>query len=521
MKGLTIAYMMMGVTVLVAGLYVILMGSTGETPIYYHTLPEIQFSELLTSFLHTETNLQRVVEEDSDRLFENMQETPILWDDSWTSYGDFMSLFEERFGDSVSDYFASVYILEGANVESSIVDASGAGSSLYYHPGTEVLTWEYAYRIHLTSKMFGAEVENKINTVRSGEIDFNFLNLEEVYTCADDFFSFPFAYRFQECSSSQLTDGLMNKFLSNLPASCNGFDISVKAPVFCGVHGCKCDSMDPVDLTLILNKEGKKSISFISEFSDFECGEPENTCETGTDCPDGDCVNGFCGRCYAEGLACSSDAIPFSSGKRECSRVIGGVNKYECLQKLNVGTDFKIFVGGQPHSGLEPITLNCGNSPKTLEIEEGFSDYFFEFNGVGVGTGELDLCDASKVPRMSGRLTIYDNHEGVVRSIGDIYVSFAISDAINELNGNEFVYYFNELGCGDFELNVKEYIEKEIEKIGVEGYTWNINPPPSCFGESVTWHERQYDIFSIEFVEDESGETAATASYVIEYKADI
>lgn len=524
MKGLSIAYMMMGATVLVAGLYVIIMGSTGETPIYYHTLPEVQFSELLTSFLHTETNLQRVVEEDSDRLFENMQETPVLWDDSWNSYGDFMGLFEERFGDSVSDYFASVYVLEGANVESSIVDASGIGSNLNYNPGTEILTWEYTYKIHLTSKMFGAEVANEINTVRSGEIDFEFLNLEDVYACADDFFSFPFAYSFLECSSSQLTDGLMNKFLTNLPISCDRFDISVKAPVFCGVHGCKCASVEPVDITLVISEEGKKSISFVSEFSNFECGKPENTCVKGTDCLGDDyCVNGFCGKCYANKLACSSDDNLFSSGIRECSKVIGGVNEYECLQKLVVGADFKISlkVGNDvfEHSGLEPIILNCGKQHESL-ILTGLSDYFFEFNGVNIGTGELDLCDASKVPRISGRLTIYDNSESIVRSIGDIYVSFAISDAINDLNGNEFVYYFNELSCSDFELNVREYIEKEIEELGVEGYTGKISPM-GCVGGSVTWYERQYDIFSINFVEDESGETAATASYIIEYKANI
>ncbi len=519
MKGLSIAYLMMGVTVLIAGLYVLLMGSVGETPIYYHTLPEIQFSELLTSFLHTETNLQRVVEEDSDRLFENMQETPILWNDSWSSYNDFMKPFEKSFGDAVTDYFASVYILESASVNSSIVNASGAGSNLSYDSGTETLTWEYAYRINLTNKIFGAEVANEINTVRSGKIDFKFLNLTDVYTCAHDFFSFPSAYKFHECSSSELTNGLMNKFLSNLSASCDRFDVSIKAPVFCGVYGCKCDSMKPVKITLVLSKEGGKSISFISEFSNFKCGDPENTCLKGTDCSgDNYCVNGFCGKCYADKLACSSDNSYFSSGIRECSKVIGGVNKYECLQSLKPGVNFKIFVGGQPHLGLEPIKLNCGNSPKTLEIE-GLSDYFFKFNGVNVGAGELDLCDASKVPRVSGRLTIYDNSEGVAHSIGDIYVSFAISDAINDLNGNEFVYYFNKLGCGDFDKSVKKYIKKKIKETGIEGYTWRINLP-SCTSGPVTWHERQYDIFSIDFVE-ESGETAATASYIIKYKPNV
>ena len=529
MKGLSIAYMMMGVTVLIAGIYVILMGSTGKTPIYYHTLPEIQFSELLTSFFHTETNLQRVIEEDSDRLFENMQETPILWNDSWTSYRDFMDLFEERFGDAVTDYFSSVYVLEGANVESSIVNASGAGSNLSYTPGTETLTWEYTYKIHLTSKMFGAEVANEINTVRSGKIDFEFLNLTGVYNCANDFFDdFDTAgseYIFQECSSSKLTNGLINKFLSNMPGSCDEFDVSIKAPVFCGVSGCKCDNMEPVKITLVLSKKGKKSISFTSEFSNFKCGDLENTCSKGTDCSgDTYCVNGFCGKCYTDKLPCSSDDTPFSSGIRECSKVIGGVNKYECLQNLKLGVNFKILLKETDgeiyyHTDLKPIKLNCGNSPKTLEIE-GPSDYSFKFNGVNVGTGKLDLCDASKVPRVSGRLTIYDNSESVAHSIGDIYVSFAISEAINDLNRDEFIYHFNDLSCRDFTNSVKKYIGKKIEDTGIEGYTWNINLP-GCTGGLVTWYERQYDVFSIDFVEDESGETAATASYVIEYKADI
>ncbi|RLJ00457.1 MAG: hypothetical protein DRP06_02020 [Candidatus Aenigmatarchaeota archaeon] len=524
MKGLSVVYMMMGATVLIAGLYVILMGSTGETPIYYHTLPEIQFSELLTSFLHTETNLQRVIEMDSDRLFENMQETPIVWDNSWNSYEDFMSLFEERFGDSVSDYFASVYVLEGANVESSIVDASGAGSNLDYNLGTEILTWEYTYEIHLTSKMFGAEVANEINTVRSGEIEFDFLNLEEVYDCADDFFNSGLVYRFQECSSSEITNGLANKFLSNLPASCDGFDISVKAPVFCGVQGCKCDSMKSVKTTLFISKEGKKSVAFISEFSTFECGEPENTCVKGTDCLGEDyCVNGFCGKCYAAGLYCSSDETLFSSGMRECSKIPGGVNKYECLQKWDVGTVFKIYmkVGDDvfEHSGLEPIILNCGKQHKSL-ILEGLSDYFFKFNGVNVGTGELDLCDASKVPRVSGRLTIYDNSEGVVRSIGDIYVSFAVSDAINELNGDEFAYYFNSMDCAEFKTSTRDLISKKIKYTGIEGYAWSIYLP-NCNTNPATWYGEQYNIFTIDFIETKSGKTVATATYIIEYKADI
>ncbi len=527
MKG-GIQGLMMILTVVSAGLIVILMGSVGETPIYYHTLPEIQFSELLSSFIHTETNLKRTIEEDSDRFFSNIQEESIPWNDSWVDYSDFIGLFSEKLGEAANDYFASNYVLEGAEVNASIINTSGSGSSLSYDDTNKNLTWNYIYRIYLSSRMFGEDVKNEINTTRRIRTEFKFMDLGEVYSCANKFFKTMggTSYEFQKLNSDELKAGLTQKLNNVLEdkIECEDFDFSLKIPISCGGFDCDCRDMEdkPVTVTLILSQKGKGAIAFSEEFSDFVCGSLENPCSKGAECGSGkDCVSGFCGSCLSSGSFCSPEGSTKSLSSREyrCYKIKSEEKEYKCLKNYD---NIEIILDDDLRSKKwEKIHLNCGEKHKTLEVY-GVPDYFFEFNGVKIEKCDLDLCDLTKVPRVNGRLTIYAESSGYEYGLGGININFNLSRYIERLNNKfkDFSYHFNKLDCDEFQNNVEEEINKIIKETVMEGYTWDITLDTKCtVNNPTTWNNEQYSRLKIEFIEDcPPNKLVATSQYIVKYK---
>ena len=513
MKGVTVLQIMMIITVIVAGLFVILMGSVGQTPIYYHTLPEIQFSELLSSFTHTETNLKRTIEKDSDRFFSNIQENPIQWNKSWTSCSDFMDLFGKKLGNAASSYFGSVYVLEGAELNSSISE-----SKVQYVPPNKLI-WNYTYKIYLKRKMFGSEVANEINTTRNSKIEFNFLNLDKVYYCAKDFFNqmSTTKYKFKKLSPNKLETGLiqkLNTILENID-NCKSFDKSLKIPISCGGFDCDCNTMQPVTVILILSQKGNGTIAFSSQFNNFVCGELENYCKSGADCGTLDCVSNFCGHCYSSGPICSPSHSPETFGYR-CYRIKSEKKEYKCLKNYD---NIRVVLDGfERPEKWKKITLNCGKKHRILKIE-GIpeSNCFLEFNGVRIENCELDLCDTTKIPRTNGRLLIYAKSNSDEYALGGIDINFALSDCINKLNNEKFVYEFNKLNCNELRNNVKNEIDKKIKNTGIEGYSWNIEVDTKCYGNNPTSQfDEQYSKFKILFKEGNS--VVATFQGIISYK---
>lgn len=531
MRGMTVLQITMIVSVIIAGIFVILMGSVGETPIYYHTLPEIQFSELLSSFIHTETNLKRTIKEDSDQFFIGVQEEPIEWNETWSSYNDFLDSFGEKLGDAASNYFGSVYVLEGAKVSAANASASGSGSVVSYDSTSNKLTWNYTYKIYLSSKMFGEDVKNEINTTRSLSTEFDFLDLGKVYNCAKNFFANmnETSYKFQKQDSDELECGLTQWLMKKaIPGDCNNFDKSLKISISCGGFECDCRDMKdkPITVTLILSQKGKGTIAFSEEFSNFDCGGLENSCSKGADCVGEDCIGvsttlGFCGSCLNPELACGSQCSPktdptksMSSGEYRCYRIKSNKKIYKCLK--NYG-NIQITLDGEPRS--EEINLNCGKKHKTLKVE-GVTNYFFEFNGVKINSGDLDLCNTTKVPRTNGILTIYSSSEGYDYEVGGININFALSNYINKLNNKEFFYKFNEENCDEFQNNVLDKIKEYIKETGIEGYNWDITlSDVKCTGSNpTTWYNEQYSAFKINFKEKSTGKVAATTQYIIKYR---
>ena len=539
MKGMSVLQIMMILTVVGAGLFVILMGSVGETPIYYHTLPEIQFSELLSSFYLTEKNLERSIKEDSDRFFNNIQDNPIPWDESWgySSFeSDFENLFGEELGKAANGYFSSVYVLEGANVNASILDPSGLGSVVSYNSGTNKLTWDYTYRIFLSSKMFGADVKNEINTTRTMSTKFDFMDLHEVYNCANSFFAdmSGTSYNFQELTSDELETGLTQELDGILKGitNCDSFDISLEIPISCGGFNCDCRNMKEtlVTVNLVLSQKGKGSVAFSEEFGNFVCGDLKNNCLRGSDCTSGEyCIKavgsplGFCGSCLSSGIFCSPSGSTKSllSEEYKCYKIRSDKKEYKCLKYHD---NLKITLNGKE---TNKVNLNCVEEEGILKVQ-GATDYFFEFNGVRIEKGDLDLCDTTKVPRVNGRLIIYAKSGSYDYELAGINVNFALSGYMEDLNNKfeDFVYYFDELGCTEFRNNVENKIEVKIKGIGVEGYTWDIKLydknmnllENTCTGET-SWSSQQYSPFKIDF--KENGDVVATAQYIIEYKPKI
>jgi len=532
MKGMSILQITMILSVIIAGVFVILMGSVGETPIYYHTLPEIQFSELLSSFIHTEINLKRTMEEDSDRFFDNVLEFPVEWNEHWNSYSnfkrDFEILFGEKLGEAATKYFGSVYTLEGAKVNASIVNVSGSGSKISYDSSTKKLIWNYTYRIYLSSRISVKNAKNEINSTRNMITEFDFMDLEKIYDCVNSSFAKmkKTVYNFQKLNSNELECGLTQWLMNNV-SNCKDFEVSLKAPISCKGHNCDCRDMQnkPVKIILSLSQPGKGRVTFSEEFANFKCGQLKNTCTKGSECDGKDCIGvsatlGFCGFCLDSDSACSLQCSPqgsltsISSGKYRCHK-IRGIRKYKCLNNYD---NIILTLNDIPIS--KEINLNCGKKHEILKVN-GITNYFFEFNGVKIDAGDLDLCDTTKVPRTDGILIIYSNSNGNNYEVERLYVDFALSEYINKLNNKEFIYNFDNEKCDIFKNNVKKRIENYIKETGIEGYNFIISSlDVKCEKDNpTTWYDEKYSFFKIDFREKSTGKNVGVFKGIVKYEA--
>lgn len=173
-------------------------------------------------------------------------------------------------------------------------------------------------------------------------------------------------------------------------------------------------------------------------------------------------------------------------------------NEFKCLPD----PDIKVFVDGFPkQKKWALIDLNCGEKHKTLRVD-GLPDYFYEFYGVKIDGSEIDLCD---LPRTSGRITIYAKSGGDEYALGGMGINFRLSQYINDINGEKFVYKFDTENCVEFRENVENSINSKIRGIGIEGYTWNVELIDiACPGGEANWWKEKYSRFRVDFIEDSS-----------------
>lgn len=510
MKGLV--KILLVATPLVFGIAIVLQSSIGSTPVYYHALPEIQFSELFSSFTHTKTNLDRTISEDSDMLFSNIQDSPIIWNNKWNFYSEFTPELGEKLGNAAEKYFGSVYRVEG----DTEVNISKVDSKVNYDSTNKELTWDFTYNIYMRSKLFGSKIANEINTTENLVTSFDFLDLDKVYNCASDFFKEMNAepYKFNKESAPNIQNKLRQKLINIIQkdnsGDCSDFDTSLDLSVWCGALDCDCKKIKPISVVLTITQSGRGSISFSKNFTNFHCGSGTGSCSTGLECGNLDCIARSCGTCWSGnfGSPCSPTKTSEQLGTHRCLETRGG--KYECLP------DYKINLfleGSSREKRWALINLNCGEKHKTLKIS-GVQNYFFEFNGVKINPGDLDLCT---LPRINGRLIIYAKAGDEEYGIGGININFDLSGYINEINSEDFVYKFDELDCEKFKEGAKRAIEGKLNGIGIRGYEVEVELLDTiCSGGDTSWYGEQYSPFKVDFIED--SDVVTSVYHIIKYE---
>lgn len=519
-------------TVVTAGLFVVLMSSIGETPIYYHTLPEIQFVEILTSFTHLETNFKRTISEDSDRLFQVVIEKPISWNEEWVEYNaefkeDFEDAYASRLGEAANSYFGSVYSLESAGVNVSLIDIYGSGSKVNYVDSSEKLIWDYRYRVALESRVIGSRVASEIDTERTFRTEFNFVNLKKAFDCSRNFFSglSTTSYSFQTQNQEKLKEGLEQWFLRTMVSEelCSEMDISVEVSLSCSGFECNCRKMEPATVIFYLDEKGKGSVAFSKEFDGFRCGNLEAACDSGDEeeCFEGEaCINGWCGSCYSDyaGESCSPEgsAVTVNSDQYRCYETLE--SEYKCLEHYPA---MRIsFNDGTCVSDKGKVELNCGKEHKVMSILSGPENTFYTFNGVRINVAEPDLCDITYFPRSNGIIKIYSNLGADKYEISSFSVDFALTDAINKLEKRtgSFIYNFDTDTCSELRSKVSKDISDIVLQTAIEGYTWDIFINTICDSGETSWQKERYSEFKVEFKEEVSGRTVANFQSIVNYE---
>ena len=521
MKGLGLTGLIMIIVTALVGLFFILMNTVGITPTYYHTLPEVQYIDLLSSYYHITENAKRAVTLESDKFFNNIGDYPLEWDETWSNSADLEvgieNKFAEKLGNLAEDYLNSITILqENVNTEFKTVD-----STLSYDAGT--LAWDYTYNLYMYIPFGGrGETLHQINSEEKIEANYNFLDLDNVYNCANSFFNYlkTASYQFNTLNPYKLERGLEQKFINKIEetSECSRarMQVEAKVKVSCPGSECTCKSVEKAEVILIFKNEDA-ALALLEEFNNFQCGELAGDCEKGEDCGTGDCIDGFCGSCYSGTLKqpCSPSGSSSPLSDYKCYETELG--EYKCLRYYpNLGYEFR----GKHYlkDSLRAITLNCGKEGSAeLELIVTSGDFSFGYNGIKIDTGskKIDLCDISKIPRVNGNLEIYAISGSDNYKIDEISVSFELSKYISLLNDKMIDAEYNPVDCASLDRELEEYYKEDItnyleKNSNFEGYSIEISTTERNCDEG-------YATIKVEF-EETSGNIPATLYYIIELK---
>jgi len=517
MKGLSLAGIAMIAIIMFSGILVLLIASSGFTPIYYHSLPEIDYIDLLSSYLHAKTNIERTLEENFENFISTITKYPIEWE-NWDSYELFEKDFEEEFARKLKkvgeEYFGSTYNIDFVNIKFESVESE-------VNCEDSKIFWNYTYRIILQKKLAGVNVMDEIDTKNNISVEADYLNLEEVYNCARKFFEniAEKNFSFTKESKYNLEFALTENFREILEEieECKSFTKKLDVKVSCPEE-CSCDSINYGNVTLILEDK----IAFSWKYKNFVCGEKINSCNTGSDCDGKDCISHICSFCSLNSLgkACSPSGSSEELGTHVCYLTDSGL--YKCLRYFR-NVEYSL---NEKHLLSKKIDLNCGKGKYKFKIS-GLPSYYLKYNGIKINPGELDLCDFSKIPRVNGKLEIYaiDNSYGY--KIDEIEINFDLSDFIEELNrrmSNLEPYRFSSMECDELKNSLSSMLTNVINQIltdfrkdkadFMEGYKFNINAN-ICSSGTIT-PSKKYGIVEVE-IKDDSDRVITNLFYEVEF----
>ncbi len=549
MKGLGTAGMIMIIVTGMTGLLLILMSSVGVTPPYYHSLPEMKYIDMLSSYNHLTENAERSINSGSEEFFSSSSKHPLKWE-NWPDADSFKSDFETIFSGKLEN-MALDYLNSVSQPEQSVtVDFATINSSMSYDSGTKKLDWNYTYGILLFVPLHGkGEKLHSINTTEKITASYDFLDLDKVYACANDFFdnleNFEYGFKKSEKSRLDIERELEADLHNNLNSfsNCNNFDldneVDVIADVSCSTSECTCRSVEEAEIILVFkNKNTKRSLAFSDTFNNFRCWELVRGCQNGKDCCvsgscNRDCVAGVCSNCWSGSVdyKCSPKGNPNPTTYYKCYKTDSG--EYKCLDKYE-----NIFYkhGGSNLYTLDSINVNCGSvGTDYLEIEGGSENYKIDYNGVEIGmnTQKIDLCDDSIIPRKDGELGIHiasdydDTTSTYYYKIDDININFALSEYIEKLNkdlkGDRYFFDTDYPSENEIENHYKDHIVGYLNRISADSSTFEFKG----YSIDVTVEEvncnikfnskavRGYSIIKVEFKELDGDKEVAALQYLI------
>jgi hypothetical protein len=524
MKALSIAGLAMIAIILFLGIVIILVASSGFTPVYYHSLPEIDYINLLSSYLHAKTNIERTLTENAGDFFSTIAKYPIKWE-RWNNYALFEQDFKKEFANKLKQmgekYFSSVY-----NIELVDLKFESVSSEVNYVPTT--LSWDYTYKINLQRKLAGEDIFNEIDTVDTIHIDTNYLNLEDAYNCISEFFgeieikTFSFIEEDKYKIELALTE-IFRETLEDI-SDCNSFTKKVNVEVFCSGK-CDCKSIKSAKVTLVLDDK----IAFYDEYKNFICGENSYSCNTGSDCCASgscrDCVSFTCTSCTSISLGkkCSPAGSLDSSNNYRCYETDTG--EYKCLKYFpNIRyllNDEYLFYPGT-------INLNCGTGEYKFKVL-GLPNYYIKYSGVKVySASNLDLCDITKIPRVNSKLEIYAIYNSYNYKVDDIKLNFDLPYFIDELNSRMSKlepYEFSASECNELKSSLSDLVSNIIDELlaklrkdnpnFMNGYQFNIEAD-ICDSGITTPSQEKYGIVKIE-IKDSLDKIITNLFYEIEF----
>lgn len=537
-KGFAVsAGMMLIVTVMVAGLIILLGSRSGSTPFYYKNMAEQKFGDLLMTYEHTKLDIEKTFNQDTGRLFANLADYPIEW--SKLPEGDLSDEAWKEIYRKKIDLAAARHLNSVENVGFEWIKITIKNSDVSYEGGApSKLTWALNYNLDIQNVLSKETQPNRINSDESFKVVYDsFINLNDAKNCARSYFeklgSDEGKFVFGEADELFVKDGLESLLNKITGEGCSGFETSAKifGGVDCGGGTCRANSMKPVSFFLFIkdgDKNIKGSVSFMNEFKNFGKGSASSTsCSTGSGCRiSEDCINGFCGSCSSnsEGLKCSPGGAAGSIDSYRCYKMISG--SYRCLPKKD---DLRLTDGKTSVKDGGSFEINCAVRKSLWSLEGSQGSATFLLNGVQIsGKSQIDLCDYGVVPQKSGPLEAYMTEGGEKYKAFGAYVGFAldkcISDISKKLDG--YVYSFDdEINFDKLEEGLKSSLDYEIKTVSCEGYGVSVSEitrpcEPSCEPKT-TWEKERYSIVQLEFkeVKEEgtTGETAARASYIITY----
>jgi len=534
MRGLSIPGIMMVTTIGVVGLIVILMSSTGFTPVYYHSLPEVQFIDLFSTYFYTEVNIKRTIENASEKFFSNIDTYPMEWE-NWDTFNSFKIDFENEFAKKLAklaeDYFSSV-----SEIGYTSIKLRTLASKITYHHMTPTLNWNYTYEISLQRKLYGTKVAHEINTtLKLDNIRFEFTDLQKTYNCTNCFYDILWgvdgvaglSYSFFKADKYLIEKDLRNRVFRNISISppCNNFcDIvkDLKVELDCKTS-CSCESVNKAKVILYLKEDNKPGLAFTGEFNNFSCGVGPKECTTGLDCLAKDCIDGICGNCWFGSLGdrCSPAGNSISMDNFRCYETLSGA--YRCVKAY---PNIQYFLNGKKVEPSMEINLNCGSLNSNIgnlnnaKFEVlGPNNYIIKFNGMTIiNPSNLDLCNITQIPRTNGKLEIYANFSGDYYKVGEIVVNFELSNFITNLNKvlTELEpVKFNNLDCATYKSKIRNYFRDHMGNL--EGYNFSMSINSVCnTGELTTPAREKYASIEVTVKEQSTDKKITILYYIIE-----